>query len=326
MISGSRHDASLSNGQFLQNDEKTPSPLNTATNMNRRGLFTSLARRSSDLGMAGIAASCGLISVNCLTTLGSIPTLEDDLKKEPAAKLVQENSRKSYFTVTHPNGATIDVIGLNHTEEHYALCKDTLTERVMPADIVLFEQGDFFQKNFRQPAEARGKITAPVEGIFTNLKGVASMSIGLWVCALKVFDQVKPGIYFLATALRRDNSRRLEPEHAVKRRQLLKDVLKMGTYLYVGVGGGQRLADHTQNQRYILADISPLSDGRSMKMWANALTWAEKNPGARIAVVVGDAHARAIRFYTSTPGGRIAFAVKNPIYNVAYLNCLDFTA
>jgi hypothetical protein len=63
-----------------------------------------------------------------------------------------------------------------------------------------------------------------------------------------------------------------------------------------------------------------------MKMWANALTWAEKNPEARIAVVVGDGHARAIRYYTSTADGRVAFALKNPIYNVVFLNCLDFTA
>ena len=326
MVSGSRHDASRGNRDVLQNDEKSPSPLNTGTNMKKRAFLNALGSRSLDLGMAGVAASCGLIGVDCITTLGSFSPLQANLKNETAADLIQDNSGKSYFTVRHPNGATIDVIGLNHTEEHYALCKDTLTQRVTPANIVLFERGDFFQKNFRFPAEARGQITAPAEGIFTNLKGVASMSLALWEGALKAFDQVKPGIYFLATALRRDNSRRLEPEHAVKRRHVLKDLLKMCTYLYVGVGGGQRLADYTQNQHLILADISPLSDARSMKMWANALTWADKNPRARIAVVVGDAHARAIRFYTSTSGGRIAFAIKNPIYNVAYLNCLDFTA
>ena len=325
MISSPRDSTPRSSGDVPQGDETAPAPLNTTTNMNRRAFFRSLAGRSADIGMAGIAASCGFVSVECATTLGSILIVKDDMKKEPVTKLAQENSTNSYFTVKHPNGAIIDVIGLKHTEEHYALCKDTLTQRVAPADIVLWEQGDFFKRNFRDPAEARGKISAPVEGIFTNLKGAACLSLALWSCAFKVFDHLKRGIYFLTTALRSDNSRRLDPEHTVKRRKACKDALKMGAYLYVGIGGGQSLADRTQNQHFMLADISPLKDGRSMKMWANALTWAERNPGSRIAVVVGDGHARMIRFYTSTAEGRMAFAIKNPIYNVAHLNCLDFT-
>jgi len=325
MISSTTGSTPRSSENPPQGDETAPAPLNTHTNMNRRAFFRSLAGRSADLGMAGVAASCGFVSVDCATTLGSIFTFKNDMRKEPVTKLAQENSRTSYFTVKHPNGAIIDIVGLLHTEQHYALYKDILTQRVTPADIVLCEQGDFFAKNFRDPAEARGKISAPVEGIFTNLKGGVCLNLALWVCAFKVFDHLKRGIYFLTTALRRDNSRRLAPEHTVKRREACKDALKMGAYLYVGLGGGQSLADSTQNQHFILADISPLKDGRSMKMWANALTWAEKNPGARIAVVVGDGHARMIRYYTSTPDGRIAFAIKNPMYDVAYLNCLDFT-
>jgi histidinol dehydrogenase len=63
--------------------------------------------------MAGVAASCGFMSVDCATTLGSIFTLEDDMRKEPVTKLAQENSTNSYFTVKHPNGAIIDVTSLS---------------------------------------------------------------------------------------------------------------------------------------------------------------------------------------------------------------------
>ncbi len=325
MISSSRDSEHRSDGDLPHQDAPTPSPLNTGTNMNRRAFFKSLAGRSADIGMTAVAGSCGYISVDCISSLASIATFDQDMKKEPVTSLIQDNASTSYFTVRHPNGAAIDVIGLKHTEEHYAQCKDILTARVSPADIVLFEQGGFFERNFRDPARARGKVSAPVEGMFTNVKASLFMGTALWLCAFKLSDGVKRGIYFLATALRPDNSRRLDPEHKVKRRAALKDLLTMNAYLYVGLGGGQTLADRTQNQHYMLADVSHLKDGRSMKMWANAITWAEKNPGARIAVVVGDGHARQIRFYTSTPAGRIAFAIKNPIYNVVYLNCLDST-
>ena len=321
MISSSKAPEPINNGDLPHKDEQASSPLNTDTKINRRAFFNSLASRSADLGMAGVAASSAVVSVGCGAVLYVLFSSEEE--KTPVATLRQRNASTSYFSVKHPNGATIDVIGLFHDEQYYAQCKDILTQRVTPADIVLFEQGDFFERNFRKPAEAMGKVAAPVEGILTNRKAGIIMTTALMAGAVKIFHHLWRTVYYIKTALSPNRTRHIDPEHKVERRQVLKDSLKMGAYIYVGVGGG--LVRRAWNHRFNLADISPVSDARSMKMWANALHWAEKNPGARIAVVVGDAHARQIRFYTSTPEGRIAFAVKNPIYNVVYLNCLDFT-
>jgi hypothetical protein len=298
--------------------------LNASTNINRRSFFRSLAGRASDIGSAGVASASVFVGVACANSLRSI-ILKEPGSETSVAELMKNNAQTTDFSIKHPNGAVIRVLGLYHTEPHYSLCRHILDPKVSQADIVLHEQGPFFERNFREPARAVGKISAPVEGIFTVLKGAIAASITLWVCAFKGIGQLKRGVHFLLTALRPDNQKRWDPEHRVKRRALFKDTLKIGTYLCLGVGLAERIADVTNNQHLILADVSPLTDGRSMKMFANALTWADKNPGKQIAVIVGDAHAHAMKYYASTPDGKVAFAIKNPLYDVVFLNCLDFT-
>jgi hypothetical protein len=237
---------------------------------------------------------------------------------------MRDNARTTDFSIKHPNGAVIRVLGLYHTEPHYSLCRHILDPKVSKADIVLHEQGPFFERNFREPARAAGKISGAVEGWFTNEKGGIALCLALVGCAFKGIGQLRRGVYFLLTALRPDNTERWDPEHGVKRRALFKDTLKIGAYLYLGFGLAP-IARKTNNQHLILADVSPIIDGRSVKMFANALTWADKNPGKQIAVIVGDAHAVAMKYYASTPEGKVAFAIKNPLYDVVFLNCLDFT-
>jgi len=299
--------------------------LNTDTNMNRRAFFNSLVGRVCDFGAAGVATSCVVVGVDCANSLETILSSRPLCEKLSQESVRKDNAQTSDFIVRHPNGAVINVIGLYHTEVHYALSKDTLTEKVAPADIVLYEQGDFFEKHFGKPAQQAGKVSGPVEGVFTHMKAGLLLSVALWNGLFDGLSKIKRGLYFFLSAFHPNSSRRLVPGHTEKRREVFKDALKMFAYLYVSIGGGQKLAESVGNQHLLIADVSPLTDGRSMKMFANALAWAEKNPGKRIAVVVGDAHAQAMNFYASTPDGRVAFAVKNPAYNVLFLNCLDFT-
>ncbi len=293
--------------------------------VNRRAFLESVTGRVEDVGTAILAMWCAKLGGGCALSLWSCLIRDDGLEEQDKELLVEQNSRTTSFTVERPNAARIRVVGLLHTEPHYALAKGEIAKRMESADVVLYEQGGFFERHFRDPALKNGLVSAPIEGKVTNVKGALGMFSALWACVYKGTIQFGRMLYFSRAALRDPDADPLLPGHRMRRRAVLTDALKMVAFLWGGAGGGQVLADATQAPNLMIADVSPLTDGRSMKMWSNALLWAERHPGKQIAVVVGDAHARAMRFYESTEVGRAAFAVKSPLYELLHLNALDWS-
>lgn len=295
-----------------------PSDLNSACGMNRRKFFDSLRSRALDAATAGVAALPLAPAIGSAAILLGIGAQDSITQSLPEEVIDQLNDRSVEFSIPLEHGGSIHVLGLHHTTKFYEKAKDYLEPRIAKADIVLHELGEWFDVKIGDPARARHQMVASIEGSFTQGKGAFVFIGSVAYLTIKGYEQMKSGFHYASRALLGKST---EP---LPRRTVLKNTAKMYGAIYVGVPVTQIVASTTGNDSLIAFDVSPLSDGRTIKMLDNALVCAAKHPGKRIAVVVGNAHAQAMRFYMENPSARELFSAKRSIYNAVQLNAFDF--
>lgn len=296
--------------------------LNSSCRIDRREFFNSLGSRVLDVGTAGGTALSLLPMVGATTLITGIGLQDEVTRSIPPRDIDTINSRAVDFVISFTNGGSIRVLGVYHANNFHERAKAQLEPKVKAADIVLYELGDWFERNFGEPARAAGQKAGSIEGHFTQGKGALTLIGATSYLVVKSWAQLKNCFSFAKSAL---IGRSLdESSPSLSRRAALANTAKMYAAVYVGAPTAQLAAENLGNQSLLAFDVSPLSDGRSIKMLQNALVCAEKNPGKKIVVVVGDFHAKAMKFYTQSEAHQKLFSVKREIYNVVHLNAVDF--
>lgn len=296
----------------------TSADLNSSCGVSRRDFLTSLRGRALDTATAGVAALPLLPAAGTgmlLLGIGAQSTVVDALPTHALDEITQRNVD---FTIPHANGGTIRVLGLHHATTAYERMKGSLDPKIATADIVLHELGEWFDTNIGAPARARHQKVGTIEGTFTQGKGALFFIGGVTYLAIKGYEQLKNAFLYATRAVIRTD------REIASRRTVLANTAKMFGAICVSAPTLKIAADITGHPSLMAFDVSPLSDGRTIKMLDNAFVCAERYPGKRIAVVVGNAHAEAMKFYMEDPTNTKLFAAKSSIYKVLQLNAVDF--
>lgn len=294
------------------------SDLNSPCGMNRRSFLYSLRGRALDAATAGVAAlPLAPVAASTVAVLGiGMQDAISDALPEQGIDLITKNLVD--VTVPLEHGGSINVLGLFHTTSCYERAKAHLEPKIAEADIVLYELGKWFDSTIGDPARFRGQMAGSIEGDFTQGKGALVLIAATSYLVMKGYEQLKGGFHYAARAILG------KTREALPRRTVLANTAKMFGVMYAGLPVAAVAADVSGNESLRAFDVAPLSDGRSVKMLDNAFVCAEKHPGKRIAVVVGNAHATAMRFYLRNSNTMELFEAKRSIYKGLQLNAIDF--
>jgi hypothetical protein len=286
--------------------------------MSRRKFFDSLRNRALDAATASVAALPLAPAAGSALILLGIGAQDSVVNALPPGGIDQLNQTNLDLTIPLDRGGSIRILGLHHTTSCYERAKGELEPKIASADIVLYELGQWFDTTIGDPARARGQKVATVEGTFTQGKGALALIGSVAYVAIKSCDQVKSGFHYATRALLGKSSETLP------RRTVVANTAKMSAAVCVGTPVIPIAAEVSENKSLLAWDISPLTDGRTVKMLDNAFACAEKHPGKNIAVVVGNGHAKGMKFYLEDPVNMRIFSAKRALYKAAHLNAVDF--
>lgn len=295
------------------------SDLNSQCRINRRSFFESLRDRALDAATAGVAAVSLSPAVGSASLALGIGTQDAIVNKTSDHQVDQLNRGSEDFIIQLARGGSINVLGLFHTSRNYERARAILEPKIARADIVLHERGEWFDTTIGDPARSRGQKVGVIEGSFTQGKGALVFIASTAYLVMKGYEQLLSGFHYATRAILGKS------RDTVPRRTVLSNTAKMGGALIVGLPVASIAADISGHDSLRAFDISPLADGRTVKMLDNAFLCAEKHPGTRIAVVIGNGHASGMRFYMESPTNRKIFEAKRTVYKGLQLNAVDFS-
>ncbi len=295
-----------------------PSDLNSACGMNRRTFFDSLRTRALDAATASVAALPLAPAAGGAMLILGIGAQESIVNSLPEQVIDEINDKNVEFSIPLEGGGVIQILGLHHTTACYERAKGYLEPRIARADIVLHELGEWFDIKIGDPARERNQMVGTIEGTFTQGKGALALIGTVSYLVIKGCQQLESGFHYATSAILGKS------RETIPRRAVLTNTAKMFGALYVGVPITKIMASITGNESLIAFDVTPFSDGRTIKMLDNAFVCAQKHPGKHIVVVVGNAHADAMKFYMENPANKEIFSAKRSLYKVAHINAVDF--